>query len=80
MRRRSRRPAIIPIAFGANAQQLDWLFEAILAGAGGKDLYRKVFVDHDAKAAGSDGMQHVFDVMGQIRPVRRRRQPQPQVE
>jgi glucose/mannose transport system substrate-binding protein len=58
---------IIPIAFGANAQQLDWLFEAILVGAGGKDLYRKVFVDHDAKAAGSDGMQHVIDVMGQMR-------------
>ncbi len=58
----------IPIAFGANAQQLDWLFAAILAGAGGKDLYREVFVDHDAKAAGSDGVQHVFDVMGQVRP------------
>src|SRR6185437_3937672 len=57
----------IPIAFGANAQQLDWLYEAILAGAGGKDLYRKVFVDHDAKAAGSEGMQHVLGVMGQIR-------------
>jgi glucose/mannose transport system substrate-binding protein len=58
---------IIPIAFGPNAQQLDWLFEAVLAGAGGKDLYRKVFVAHDAKAAGGDGMQHVFDVMGRIR-------------
>jgi len=58
----------IPIAFGANAQQLDWLFYAILAGEGGKDLYRKALVDHDAKAAGSDGMRHVFEVMGQIRP------------
>ena len=58
---------IIPIAFGANAQQLDWLFEALLAGAGGKDLYRKVFVDHDAKAAGSDAMQRVFSIMGQVR-------------
>jgi glucose/mannose transport system substrate-binding protein len=57
----------VPIAFGANAQQLDWLFEAILAGAGGKDLYRKVFVEHDPKAAGSEGMQHVFDIMGQVR-------------
>jgi glucose/mannose transport system substrate-binding protein len=38
-----------------------------LIGAGGKDLYRKVLVDHDAKAAGSDDMQHVFDVMGQLR-------------
>ena len=51
-----------------------------LVGAGGKDLYRKVFVDHDAKAAGSDAMQHVFDVMAQVRPLRRCRQPQPQVE
>ena len=58
---------IIPIAFGANPQQWDWLFEAILAGAGGKDLYRKVFVEHDAKAAGSDDMRHVFEIMGQIR-------------
>ena len=41
--------------------------QAILAGAGGKDLYRKVFVDYDAKAAGSDAMQHVFDIMGQMR-------------
>ncbi len=57
----------IPLAYGANAQQVDWLFEAILAGAGGKDLYRKVWVDHDAKAAGSDGMVHVFDLMGQLR-------------
>ena len=57
----------IPIALGANAQQLDWLYYAVLIGAGGKDLYRKVLVDHDAKAAGSDGMQHVFDVMGQLR-------------
>jgi len=58
---------IIPIAFGANAQQLDWLYYAVLIGVGGKDLYRKAFVDHDAKGAGSEGMQHVFDVMGQIR-------------
>ena len=57
----------IPLAYGANAQQVDWLFEAILAGAGGKDLYRKVWVDHDAKAAGSDAMVHVFDLMGQLR-------------
>ena len=57
----------IPLAYGANAQQVDWLFEAILAGAGGKDLYRKVWVDHDAKAAGSDAMVHVFDIMGQLR-------------
>jgi len=27
-----------------------------------------VFVDHDAKTAGSEGVQHVFKVMGEIRP------------
>jgi glucose/mannose transport system substrate-binding protein len=57
----------IPLAYGANAQQVDWLFEALLAGAGGKDLYRKVWVDHDAKAAGSADMVHVFDLMGKLR-------------
>jgi glucose/mannose transport system substrate-binding protein len=57
----------IPLAYGANAQQVDWLFEALLVGAGGKDLYRKVWVDHDAKAAGGDAMAHVFDLMGQLR-------------
>jgi len=57
----------IPLAYGANAQQVDWLFEALLAGAGGKDLYRKVWVEHDAKAAGSAEMVHVFDMMGKLR-------------
>ncbi len=57
----------IPLAYGANAQQVDWLFEAVLAGAGGKDLYRKVFVDHDPKAADSEAMQKVFSVIGQLR-------------
>src|ERR1700722_8476047 len=57
----------IPIAFGTTAQQLDWLFYAILAGEGGKDLYREVLVDHDPKAAGGEAMRHVFDIMGQFR-------------
>ena len=57
----------IPIAYGANAQQVDWLFEALLAGVGGNDLYRSVWVSHDAKAAGSAAMVHVFDVMAQLR-------------
>ena len=36
-------------------------------GVGGKDEYRAVLVDHDPKAAGNEKMQHVFDVMGQVR-------------
>jgi glucose/mannose transport system substrate-binding protein len=58
----------IPIAFGANAQQLAWLFNAIVIGAAGKDIYRQVYVEHDAKTAGSDAMRHAFDILGQIRP------------
>jgi glucose/mannose transport system substrate-binding protein len=57
----------IPLAYGANAQQEDWLFQAILAGVGGKELYNKVWVSHDAKAAASPEMAHVFEVMGQLR-------------
>lgn len=57
----------IPLAYGANAQQVDWLFGALAVGVGGKDLYRKIWVDHDAKAAGSAAMVRVFDVMGQLR-------------
>ena len=57
----------IPLAYGANAQQVDWLFEALLAGVGGKDLYRQVWISHNAKAAGSPAMVHVFDVMGRLR-------------
>jgi glucose/mannose transport system substrate-binding protein len=57
----------IPLAYGANAQQVDWLFEALLAGVGGKDLYDKVWVAHDAKAAGSAEMVQVFDMMGKLR-------------
>jgi len=57
----------IPLAYGANAQQEDWLFSALVAGVGGKDLYRKVFVDHDPKAAASPEMEHVFSAMGQLR-------------
>ena len=67
MRRRSRPPAISRSRSAPTLSNSTWLFYAILAGAGGKDLYRKVFVDHDAKAAGSDAMRHVFDIMGQVR-------------
>jgi glucose/mannose transport system substrate-binding protein len=67
MARKIKAAGYIPLAYGANAQQVDWLFEALLVGVGGKDLYRKVWVDHDAKAAGSADMAHVFDMMGKLR-------------
>jgi len=57
----------LPIAMGGNAQQTGWLFYAILAGVGGKEAYRKVFVAHDGQAAGSDEVRRAFETMGKIR-------------
>ena len=57
----------LPIAMGGNAQQTGWLFYTMLAGVGGKDVYRKIFVDHDAAAAGSAEVRHAFETMGKIR-------------
>jgi glucose/mannose transport system substrate-binding protein len=57
----------LPIAMGGNSQQTGWLFYATLAGVGGKEVYRKIFVDHDAAAAGSEGVRQAFETMGKIR-------------
>ena len=57
----------IPFAFGANAQQLSWLFMAVLAGEGGSDLYQAISLKHDPKAAGDDGVRKTFEVMGKLR-------------
>jgi len=57
----------LPIAMGGNAQQTGWLFYAMLAGVGGKEAYRKVFVAHDGQAAGSDEVRRAFETMGKIR-------------
>src|SRR5260370_32156852 len=54
----------LPIAMGGNAQQTGWLFYAMLAGVGGKEVYRKVFVDHDAAGGGGQGAEHTFQTMG----------------
>jgi glucose/mannose transport system substrate-binding protein len=58
----------LPIAMGGNAQQTGWLFYAMLAGVGGKEVYRKVFVDHDAAAAGGEAVRRTFETMGKVRP------------
>jgi glucose/mannose transport system substrate-binding protein len=57
----------IPLAFGANAQQEDWLFMALLAAMAGNDGYLAIAVQHDAKAAASPGVQATFEVMGKLR-------------
>jgi len=57
----------IPIAFGANAQQEDWLFMSLLAAGVGNDGYLAIVTKHDAKVAGSAGTQTAFEVMGKLR-------------
>ena len=57
----------LPIAMGGNAQQTGWLFYTMLAGVGGKEVYQRVFVDHDAATAGSENVRHAFETMGKIR-------------
>jgi glucose/mannose transport system substrate-binding protein len=57
----------LPIAMGGNSQQTGWLFYATLAGVGGKDVYRKIFVDHDATAAGGEAVRRAFETIGKIR-------------
>ena len=57
----------LPIAMGGNAQQTGWLFYTMLAGVGGKEVYQRVFVDHDAATAGSENVRHAFETMGKMR-------------
>jgi glucose/mannose transport system substrate-binding protein len=57
----------IPIAFGANAQQEDWLFMALLAASAGNDGYLAIVTKHDPKAAAGPGAQAAFDIMGKLR-------------
>ena len=58
---------IIPLAYGANAQQVIWIFVALLDGVGGRDTYMAITTKHDATAAASDGVLKAFQVMGQLR-------------
>ncbi len=57
----------IPLAFGGNAQQEDWLFMSLLAGVGGPEVYSQVANDHNAKVAGSAAVERVFQVYGELR-------------
>ncbi len=58
---------IIPLAFGANAQQEVWLFIGLLDAMMGRDGYMAITVKHDANAAASDGVLKAFQMMGQLR-------------
>jgi glucose/mannose transport system substrate-binding protein len=57
----------IPIAFGANAQQEDWLFMSLLAAEAGNDGFLAIVTKHDPAQAGGLAVQKAFEVMGKLR-------------
>lgn len=58
---------IMPIAYGGQAWQDLYTFEAVALGVGGVDFYRQAFVDLDPAALGSQTMVAVFEQMAMIR-------------
>jgi glucose/mannose transport system substrate-binding protein len=58
---------VIPLALGGQSWQERILFNSILAGVGGKDLYVKVWHDNDADALRSDDFRKVAEIFGKLR-------------
>ncbi len=57
----------IPVAHGGQAWQDATVFESIVLGVAGADLYRKAFVELDAKALGSDAMVKSFETLRKVK-------------
>lgn len=58
---------ITPLAHGGQNWQDTLLFEYVVVGIGGADLYHKVFVEGDLDAIKSDGMKASFDQFRKLR-------------
>lgn len=58
---------IIPLAHGGQAWQEAYMFEAVAAGVGGADFYRKALVDLDDSVLRGETMVAVFDQLAQLR-------------
>ena len=71
----------IPLAYGANAQQVDWLFEAI-AGRRRRQgpVSQGVRRPRSPRPPASDAMQHVFVRDGTVAAIRGCGQPEPEME
>ena len=64
---RFRDAGIIPLAHGGQAWQEAYMFEAVAAGVGGADFYRKALIELDDATLRSTQMVAVFDQMAQLR-------------
>jgi len=57
----------IPVAFGGQAWQESTVFESIVVGQGGADLYKKALVDTDPKALNSPGIIKALETFKMIK-------------
>ncbi len=58
---------IIPLAHGGQAWQEAYMFEAVAAGVGGAEFYRKALVDLDDETLRGPQMRAVFDQLAALR-------------
>lgn len=58
---------VTALAHGGQPWQDGTVFESVVLTTGGKDFYKKVFLDLDPAALGSDQMKTVFDRMTKLR-------------
>ncbi len=57
----------IPVAHGGQAWQDATIFESVVLGVAGPELYRKAFVELDPKALGSDAMVKSFETLRKVK-------------
>ena len=55
------------LALGGQPWQERLLFNAVLLGVGGRDLYRRLYENRDSTALESDTMLRVFEIFGRLR-------------
>ncbi|GGD95564.1 sugar ABC transporter [Aureimonas endophytica] len=58
---------VTPLAWGGQAWQETLVFDAVLLGQGGKDLFMKVYKDHDAEAVKSEAFRKAVESFGKLR-------------
>ena len=58
---------MIPLAFGAQEWQETQLWTGVLAGAGGRDVYMKIYRDKDVNAVHSDEFIHAATIYKKLR-------------
>ncbi|MCB1427895.1 MAG: carbohydrate ABC transporter substrate-binding protein [Nitratireductor sp.] len=65
-----REAGIIPLAHGGQAWQEAYMFEAVAAGVGGAEFYKKALVELDETALRSDEMIAIFKQMAELRSMK----------